>query len=459
METGYQREDALFVKDCLAAAGRQMYACVVTFGCQQNEADSEKLRGMCREMGYAMTEAPEEADLILMNTCAVREHAEQRALSILGSFKHLKEKKPSLIIGVCGCMAAKPDRVQQFRRSLGYVNFSMRPGDLHRLPEMLKNAMTGGRRLFLEGEDSPPIAEEVPTLREHTHKAYISIMVGCNNFCSYCIVPHVRGRERSRASGAILREAESLIRGGCREIMLLGQNVNSYRSDCDFSTLLRRIDQIPGDYVLRFMSSHPKDVPEDLIRAMAECTHIEKHFHLPLQSGSDKVLSEMNRRYTGEKYLSIVRRLREAVPDIALTSDVMVGFPGETEEDFLATLELLRRAEFDMVYSFIYSPRPGTPAAEREDQVPEAVKGERMRRLLALQDEISFGKNQQEVGRTLRILLDGKDKSGENYNGRTESGKLVHLPARDTEIGSFLKVKILRAEPYALIAKRTEETV
>jgi tRNA-2-methylthio-N6-dimethylallyladenosine synthase len=282
-------------------------------------------------------------------------------------------------------------------------------------------------------------------------------MYGCNNFCSYCIVPHTRDRERSRDSAAVVAEVRELVEAGYKEIMLLGQNVNSYRSDISFAELLRRCDAIPGDYVLRFMSSHPKDMPEELILAMAECTHVETHFHLPVQSGSNKVLKEMNRRYEREKYLSLVASLRESVPHIVLTSDVMVGFPGETEEDFEDTLDLLRRAEFDMVYSFLYSPRPGTPAAEREDQVPEDVKSERFSRLLRVQDAISLAKNQKEVGKTLRVLWCDRSKEEGVYSGRTKGGKLVHAAFPSSPIGTFRSVKIERAEPYALIGTPVDE--
>ena len=430
---------------------------VLTFGCQQNEADSEKLLGLAGMMGYLPTEDPERADLILVNTCAVRDHAEKRALSLIGSFKRLREKNPRLLIGVCGCMAARGERVKQLQRSYPYVSFVLRPSDLDLLPERVLSVLTRHRRCFDVSEGTPPITEGIPSVRSSSFRALVTVMYGCNNFCSYCIVPYTRDRERSRDSAAVVAEVRDLVERGYKEIMLLGQNVNSYKSDISFAELLRRCDAIPGDYVLRFMSSHPKDMPEELISAMAECTHVETHFHLPVQSGSDKVLKEMNRRYDTEKYLSLVAALRERVPDIVLTSDVMVGFPGETEEDFEDTLETLRRAEFDMVYSFLYSPRPGTPAAAREDQVPEDVKSARFARLLALQDEISLSKNQREVGRTLRVLWCDSSKEEGVYSGRTKGGKLVHAPFPSSPIGTFRSVQIERAEPYALIGAPVDE--
>ena len=451
-----EKSAALAVRELIGGQGLRAY--VLTFGCQQNEADSEKLLGMCEEMGYTPTETADDADLILVNTCAVREHAELRALSIIGGFKRRREQNPRLIIGVCGCMAAREDRVAALRKSYPYVSFTMRPADLARMPEFVLEVMTRHKRKFSEGDLTTSITEGIPTHRRSGYRAYVTVMYGCNNFCSYCIVPYVRGRERSRESGEVYAEVKALVEKGYRDIMLLGQNVNSYRSDCDFATLLRRLDEIEGDYILRFMSSHPKDLSDDLIAAVAECRHVEPHFHLPVQAGSDKVLTEMNRRYGAERYLSLVEKLRSAVPDIVLTSDVMVGFPGETEEDFEATLSLLRKAKFDMVYSFIYSPRPGTPAAQREDQVEEGVKGERMRRLLALQDEISLAHNERLVGRRLRVLADSPSEKEEGVmNGRTDGGKLVHFPADASLSGKFCFVKIEKAEPYALLGRLEEE--
>ena len=436
-----------------AENGRVRYVYIQTFGCQQNEADGEKLRGMAEEMGYVFTRNAEQADLILLNTCAVREHAELKALSIIGNCKHLREKNPELIVGVCGCMTAQQKRVEQLKKGYPYVTFTIEPASLHLLPLVLCRVMEEKRRRFLLGEDDGEAAEGLPITRTHRHRAYVSIMYGCNNFCTYCIVPYVRGRERSRESARVVAEVEKLVESGCRDITLLGQNVNSYKSDCDFAGLLEKLCALPGDFLLRFMTSHPKDVSDRLIKVMAKYPHrMAPHFHLPLQSGSDRILAAMNRRYTAAHYLGIVDKLRAAMPDIALTSDIIVGFPGETEQDFAATLDVLRRVRFDMVYSFLYSPRTGTPAAEREgDFVPDAVKGERFSRLLALQDEIAWEANRRYEGKVLRVLTDSISRGDSHtYSGRTAAGKLVHYPAVAGAIGEIVQVKIERADPYAL---------
>jgi len=431
------------------AEGKPLYAHVVTFGCQQNEADSERLRGMLLHLGYERADTPEDADLILLNTCAIREHAELKALSVIGSFKHIKEKNSSLVIGVCGCMSAEAHRVEELKSRYPYVSFTLEPAALHTLPEVLAAVLQKKKRQFPLGAPDV-VVEGVPVSREHTHRAWVSIMYGCNNFCSYCIVPYVRGRERSRTSAEIIKEVKELVEGGAKDITLLGQNVNSYRSDIDFPTLLSRLDEIEGEYILRFMTSHPKDASDTLIEVLKTARHIEPHFHLPLQSGSDRILSAMNRHYNSERYLSVVEKLKSAVPDIVLTSDIIVGFPGESEEDFLKTLDILARVRFDSVYSFIYSPRKGTPAAKMENAVPAAVQSERFRRLLDAQNAISLEKNEACVGKTFRVLVDGASKGNKDVkSGRTDSGKLVHFES-DAEVGSFITVRIDRAEPYAI---------
>ena len=433
-------------------AGRARRVFIHTFGCQQNEADSEKLLGLALEMGYTPVATQEEADLILINTCAVREHAELRALSTVGNCKRLREKNPDLIVGVCGCMTARASRVDELKHRYPYVTFTLEPPTLHRLPAVLLRAMETRRRQLTLGEDDGGVVEGLPIIRSSRHRAYVSVMYGCNNFCTYCIVPYTRGRERSRDSAAVIDEVRTLAQNGCHDITLLGQNVNSYRSDCDFAGLLDRLCEIDGDFVLRFMTSHPKDVSPRLIEVMAKHKgRIAPHFHLPLQSGSDRILREMNRHYTKEHYLGIVDALRRAIPDIAITSDIIVGFPGEREEDFEATLDVLRRVRFDMVYSFLYSPRSGTPAAEMENAVPDDVKSERFARLLALQDALSKDANTPYVGTLQRVLVDGKSRTDSDvYSGRTASGKLVHFPATEQDVGSFRSVEITRADAYAL---------
>ena len=423
---------------------------IATFGCQQNEADSERLLGLAHAMGYVGTDTPDGASLILLNTCAIREHAELKTLSVIGSFKRLKEQNPALIIGVCGCMAAEAHRVDELRRRYPYVDFTLTPAGIGELPMAILRRLSGDRRRFyLETDDT--VLDPLPVLRTGGHRAYVSVMYGCNNFCSYCIVPYVRKRERSRPSGDVIAEVEGLVGDGVKDIMLLGQNVNSYRSDMDFPTLLSRLDAIPGEYVLRFMTSHPKDASDALIEVIAHGVHIEPHFHLPLQSGSDDVLSRMNRRYTLEKYMGVLERLRRASPDIAISSDIIVGFPGETEEDFECTMRALEAIRFDSVYSFLYSARRGTPAAEMEGQIPPDVAGERFTRLLERQAEISREKNLPLVGRDLRVLSDGVSKTDPSVqSGRTDAGKLVHFKAETDTVGKFITVHIDRAESFAL---------
>ena len=434
---------------------------VLTFGCQQNEADSERLLGLALSMGYGRAETPEEAELILVNTCAIREHAELKALSIIGGFKHVKEKNPRVLIGVCGCMAAEPHRVEDLKRRYPYVGFTLEPAKIGSLPSVIAAAIKTKKRAFLlpDGPTAvPPIDEGLPVERHSPHKAWVSVMYGCNNFCTYCIVPYVRGRERSRESGEVLAEIKGLVSSGVKEITLLGQNVNSYRSDCDFAGLVSRIGEIEGDFRLRFMTSHPKDVSSDLIARFGATPHLTSQFHLPLQSGSDAILKRMNRRYDVARYLSIVERLRERDPAITITSDVIVGFPGETDADFAATLDVLKSVRFDSVYSFIYSPRKGTPAAEYPDPVPPEVSRERMRRLLDLQCEISAEKNRPLVGQTLRVLCDGPSPDGTPgiMTGRTEGNKLVHFAAPEEIAGRFVNVKIDRADAFALRGTLTE---
>ena len=424
---------------------------VETFGCQQNEADSENLLGLASKAGYLPVSTPDEADLILVNTCAIREHAEKRALSYIGQTKHRKNAKKDVMIGVTGCMMAEPHRVEELRRRYPYVDFTLDPASLHELPRAILAREREKKRQFLRGDDAPRVVEGIPVLRKKSHRAFVSIMYGCNNFCSYCIVPYVRGRERSRKSEEIVREVETLVEGGCRDVTLLGQNVNSYRGEMDFPTLLRRLDAIEGDFILRFMTSHPKDASDELIDVIAKSKHIEPHFHLPVQSGSDRILKAMNRHYDRARYLSIVKKLREKIPDIVLTTDIIVGFPGETEEDFEKTLSLLREVSYDMVFSFIYSPREGTPAARMENAVPEEVQGERFRRMLLLQDEIAEKRAKPYLQKTVRVLVDAVSKEKEGiYSGRTDGGKLVHFSATEKDIGEFRTVKILRADPYAL---------
>ena len=433
---------------------------VQTFGCQQNEADSERLAGMAEAMGYAAAVSADDADLILINTCAVREHAEERALSITGQFKHLKEKKPELIIGICGCMVSQETRKERIKHSYPYVSFLFGTSMLYRMPEILYRYLHEHKRqFFLDAGDAGNIAEGIPVRRVSDKQAWVSIMYGCNNFCTYCIVPYVRGRERSRRPELILEEIRGLIAEGYREFTLLGQNVNSYgrdlEDDIDFPDLLGQICALEGDFKVHFMTSHPKDASRKLIDVMAANEKAAKHFHLPLQSGSDRVLTAMNRRYTIAQYLDILSYMREKMPDITVTSDIIVGFPTETEAEFEETLDAVRAARCDQLFTFIYSPRTGTPAAGME-QLPDAVKGDRMTRLLAVQNEIMLEKNRACIGREYRILVEGVSRGDKSmYAGRTEGGKLVHFPADEalSLTGSMVNVKITAAETYNLWAE------
>ena len=425
---------------------------VLTFGCQQNEADSEKLAGMAKDMGYELCDDPADADLIAVNTCAIREHAEQKALSIVGQYKHLKAKKPSLIIAVCGCMVAQEHRREDIKHKYPYVDLTFGTASLHRFPELLWQKIARSRRIFCPEEVEYVVAEGLPIERKSDYRAWVSIMYGCNNFCSYCIVPYVRGRERSREMAEVVAEVKELVEKGYKDITLLGQNVNSYAKGMgyDFADLLAELDKIEGDYVIRFMTSHPKDASFKLIDVMANSRHIAHQFHLPLQSGSDKILKAMNRHYDKARYLEIVRYIREKMPDAALSSDIIVGFPGESEQDFEDTMDILREVRFDMLFSFIYSPRKGTPAAEME-QVDPKLTGARFDRLLALQHDIALEKNQPLLGKTVRVLCDGPSKNNpEIYSGREEGNKIVFFHATDAEIGKFVSVKIDRADAFAL---------
>ena len=439
--------------------GRRKKAYILTFGCQQNEADSEKLAGMAEAMGYEIVSSPEDADLIAVNTCAIREHAEKKALSIVGQFKHLKVKKPDMVIAVCGCMVTQEHRREEIKHRYPYVDFVFGTSSIHRFPQLLCEKQEKGKRLYCPEESQYLVAEGLPIYRESGYRAWVSVMYGCNNFCSYCIVPYVRGRERSREMGAIVEEVQGLVVEGYRDITLLGQNVNSYGKDAgysyDFADLLEELDRIPGDYVLRFMTSHPKDAGKKLIDVMAKSEHIARQFHLPMQSGSDAILKRMNRKYDRAQYLETVAYMREKMPDITITSDIIVGFPGETEEDFEGTLDMLRRVRFDMLYSFIYSPRKGTPAAEMEDQVSPEIQHKRFDRLLALQKEIGAEKNQYLIGKPLRVLCDGVSKSnGALYSGRTDGNKIAFFEGVPEDTGKFVTFCADRADAFSLYGKK-----
>lgn len=429
---------------------------VTTFGCQQNEADSERLLGQAVFMGYEKTDAPENADLIIYNTCAVREHAELRALSRTGQLKALKKQNPELIIGLWGCMVSQDHRMNDVKMSYPYVDFVAGTNMLHRLCEIVCDVMESEKRRYYVTDEQALTVEGVPVVRSDEFKAYVSIMYGCNNFCTYCVVPHVRGRERSREKSAILSEIRELIDGGYREITLLGQNVNSYKASdgTGFCELLQDICNIDGDFIVRFMTSHPKDASDELIDIIAKNKKIARHFHLPVQSGSSRILSLMNRKYTAEHYLALAKRIKEKIPDISLTTDIIVGFPGETEEDFEKTLEMVRQVGYDSIYSFIYSPRKGTPAAGMEDPISYEEKTERMARLLSMQTDISEANNKKLVGKVVCGICESKEKNAAGYLvARCSDNKIVFFENDEEQniyYGKNVNIKITRATPAQL---------
>ena len=427
-------------------------AYVETYGCQQNEADSQQIRGLLSESGYAICDSAEGADVVVMNTCAIREHAEQRVFGNLGALTHTKRRHPEQKIFLCGCMAGQEQVVERIRKSYPHVNGVFSTHHLWQFPQLLYQVLTTGKRTFYTQDEAGSIAEGLPQLRDDTLKAWVSIMYGCNNFCTYCIVPYVRGRERSRKPEDILQECRELIAGGTKEITLLGQNVNSYGKDLDcgmdFSDLLAQIAQIPGDFLIRFMTSHPRDAGKKLFDTMAAYPKIAKQLHLPFQSGSSRVLKAMNRHYDREQYLELVRYAKSVMPDLVLTSDVIVGFPGETEEEFEETLSLISQVGYDALFTFIFSPRAGTPAAAMEDPTPKEEKNRRFDRLCALQNQISEAIHEGYIGKTLRCLIDGTDK--ELLTARTEGGRLVRLPGNPNLIGSFAQVTITGSTTWSL---------
>ena len=430
-------------------------AFVMTFGCQQNEADSEKIAGMAEAMGYEILSSPEKAYLIVVNTCAIREHAELKALSTIGQYKHIKQKNPELVIAVCGCMVTQEHRVNDIKFKYPYVDFVFSTAAIHKLPQLLSEKIKKNKRIYCT-DDEYCVAEGIPVRRESNYRAWVSIMYGCNNFCTYCIVPYVRGRERSRKKEDIIAEVRALVLEGYKDITLLGQNVNSYGKDLgvdyDFADLLEELANIEGDFLLHFMTSHPKDATKKLVDVIANNKNIAKQFHLPLQSGSDKVLKTMNRHYQLDRYLDIVEYMKNRIPDTVITTDIIVGFPGETEEDFEGTLEALRKVRYDMIYSFIYSPRNGTPAAKMENQVPADVQSKRFSRLLNLQNEIAYEINQKHLGQTIRVLCDGPSKNNPDVMcGRTEGNKIVLFDGTPDQTGKYLNIKITKCETFALI--------
>ena len=430
-------------------------AYVETYGCQQNEADSEKLRGYLTQSGYAIVREAEGADVVVMNTCAIREHAEQRVFGNLGALTHTKRRHPSQKIFLCGCMAGETKVSERIKKSFPHVDGVFSTHHLWQFPEILWNVLNRKKRQFYVEDEPGSIAEGIPQVRDNNLKSWVSIMYGCNNFCTYCIVPYVRGRERSRRKEDILAECRMLVENGTREITLLGQNVNSYGKDLgegfDFADLLAEIAQIPGDFLIRFMTSHPRDASEKLFDTMAKYPKIAKQLHLPFQSGSSRVLKAMNRHYDRETYLKKVNYAKSVMPDLVLTSDVIVGFPGETEEEFEETISLIQEVHYDSLFTFIFSPRTGTPAATMEDPTPKEEKNRRFDKLCAVQNAISIEIHENYVGKTLRCLVDGKD--GDQLTARTEGGRLVRFDGCDSLIGSYQMLTITGSTTWSLTGK------
>ena len=466
------------VRDFNSGRGGRPAACIKTFGCQMNEHDSEKLAGMLERMGYELV--PDETagkyegrfcDLILFNTCCIRENAEEKVFGHIGALKGAKRAKPELLTAVCGCMTEQPHVVEEIKRKYQNVDIIFGTHNLHRLPEFLYSALIDGRRVCELSHTEGEVAEGLPVKRASNWKAWVTIMYGCNNFCTYCIVPYVRGRERSRRRNDILQEIDALAAGGVREITLLGQNVNSYGKDLDeperhesFAALLSAVcERTAGSSLrrIRFMTSHPKDLSEELIEVMAKYPSVCNQLHLPVQSGSTEILRRMNRRYTREQYISLVEKIRSRIPEISLSTDLITGFPGETEEDFRETLELVRMLRFDMAYTFIYSPRVGTPAAADPDQVAEELVKDRFGRLLELQNTISREKNEACTGKTFEVLCEGVSRTNPaRLTGRTEGNKIVNFTAdgvcaADAE-GKFAKVYIDAAQTWSLEGRALE---
>lgn len=430
---------------------------IETYGCQMNAHDSEKLCGILESLGYVKTEDPSSADFVIFNTCCVRENAEKRLYGNVGVYKKLKEKKKTLIVAVCGCMMQQEGAAKRITDTFPFVRIVFGTNNMHMLPQMILEAVTTGKKV-IRVEEPKNIIEDIPVHRNTPPTAYVSIMQGCDNFCSYCIVPYVRGRERSREPEAVINEVKKLASDGYKEVMLLGQNVNSYgkglSKETNFPALLDRVAKQTGIERIRFMTSHPKDISDELIEVIARNDNIMKQLHLPVQSGSNDVLRAMNRKYTAENYLETVKKVRCAVPDIGLSTDIIVGFPGETEEDFLKTLELVKNVRYDAAYTFVYSPRTGTRAAKMPCQIDEKTKQNRIMRLVELQNEITYEKNKECVGKTAEVLVEQKSLKDENcVCGRGSDGRMINFPADSKLIGSVVRVLITEGKKTTLFGK------
>lgn len=441
--------------------GKPFRFCITTFGCQMNAKDSEKLDGILRETGMEPAEDEKLADLNIYNTCTVRENANQKVYGHLGLLKSLKEKAPDRMIALCGCMMQEPDEVAVVRKSYPFVDIVFGTHNIFRLAELLYRRLCGEKQVIDVWEGTDQIVEDLPAVRKYSFKCGVNIMYGCNNFCSYCIVPYVRGRERSRRPEEILKEIRGLVADGVVEVMLLGQNVNSYGKNLEkpvsFAQLLKQVEQIEGLERIRFMTSHPKDLSDELIQVMKESKKICRHLHLPLQSGSSRILKAMNRHYTKEQYLELAQKLRREIPDLSLTTDIIVGFPGETEEDFQDTLDVVKAVQYDSAFTFIYSKRTGTPAAAMKEQVPKEVVQDRFDRLLSLVQQISAGMSSRDKGRVLPALVEEvSEKDPSMVTGRLSNNVMVHFPGDVSMIGTICQVYLKKSKGFYYIGEKTE---
>lgn len=433
---------------------------IITYGCQMNEHDSENIAGMLEALDYSHTPNPEEADVVVMNTCSVREHADKRFFGMLGQFKKQKKNNPDFIICVCGCMPQQPHIVEEIRKSFSWVDIVFGTQTIAEFPNLLMERIRTGKKQFSIIANNEEIPEEKESKREFKHKALVNITYGCNNFCTYCIVPYTRGREKSRSLRAVKQEIINLVKDGVKEVMLLGQNVNSFR-DADgnnFATLIRALDEVEGLERIRFMTSHPKDLSDELIACFGDCKKLCHNIHLPVQSGSDEMLRRMNRHYNRQRYMEIVEKLRATCPDLSISTDIIVGFPGETEEDFLDTLSLVREVEYDSAFTFIYSPRVGTPAAKYDDQIPEKIKHDRFDRLVEDVNRCSAKKNSEYLGRIVTVLVDGPSKNDTGaWSGRTDTFKLVNFTSEEplTE-GQMVSVRITETKTFSLDGEKVD---
>ena len=456
----FMKKAQILLAEKEAELGRKLQACIKTFGCQMNARDSEKLRGILELIGYELTES-EEADFVLYNTCTVRENANLKVYGRLGYLNGLKKKNPHMLISLCGCMMQEPEVIEKLKKSYRFVDLVFGTHNIYKFAELLTTAMESDRTVFDIWKDTDKIVEDLPAERTYTFKSGVNIMFGCNNFCSYCIVPYVRGRERSRRPEDILKEIRTLVADGVKEIMLLGQNVNSYGKNLEepitFAQLLTEVEKIDGLERIRFMTSHPKDLSEDLIQVMKHSKKICRHLHLPLQSGSTEILRRMNRRYTKEQYLALAERLRSEIPDLSLTTDIIVGFPGETEEDFQETLDVVRKVRYDSAFTFIYSKRTGTPAAAMENQIPEDVVKDRFNRLLTLVQDISREQSLRVQVQTLPVLVESVNEQDSSLvTGRLSNNLLVHFPGDASLIGEIVPVYLKECMGFYYYGERAE---